>query len=57
MVLLVSSKKKHQAKLTFFSLKQEFKKYLLETMSQLPDDEEEDESVLPGYSQDPYADI
>jgi hypothetical protein len=29
---------------------------LLETLSQLSDNEEEDESVLPGYSQDLYAD-
>jgi hypothetical protein len=29
---------------------------LLETLSQLSDDEDEDEPVLAGYSQDPYAD-
>jgi hypothetical protein len=30
---------------------------LLETLSELPDDEDEDELVLPGYSQDAYADL
>jgi len=30
---------------------------LLETLSQLSDDEDEDEPVLAGYSQDPYADL
>jgi hypothetical protein len=29
---------------------------LLETLSQLSDDEDENESVLARYSQDPYAD-
>jgi len=30
---------------------------LLETLSQLSDDEDEDEPVLAGYSQDPYANL
>jgi len=29
---------------------------MLETLSQLSDDKDENESVLPGYAQDPYAD-
>jgi hypothetical protein len=29
---------------------------MLETLSQLSDDENENESVLLGYAQDPYAD-
>jgi hypothetical protein len=29
---------------------------MLETLSQLSDDEDEDESVLPRYAQDPYVD-
>jgi hypothetical protein len=35
------------------------KKHLLETLSQLSDDEDEneDEPVLAGYAQDPYADL
>jgi hypothetical protein len=32
------------------------KKHLLETLSQLSDDENEDESVLLEYAQDPYVD-
>jgi hypothetical protein len=47
----------NHAKLASSSSKQEFKKHLLETLSQLSDADEEDESVLPGYCQDPYADI
>jgi hypothetical protein len=47
----------NQAKLASSSSKQEFIKHLLETLSQLSDDEEEDESILPRYSQDPYVDI
>lgn len=49
----------NQAKIASSNSKQEFKKHLLETLSQLSDDEDEDkgESVLPGYSQDPYDDI
>jgi hypothetical protein len=43
----------NQAKLVSFSSKQEFRKHLLETLSQLSDDEEEDESMLPGYFHDP----
>jgi hypothetical protein len=46
-----------QAKLASSSSKQELKKYLLETLSQLSDDEDEDEPVLAGYSQDPYANL
>jgi len=46
----------NQAKLASSSSKQEFRKHLLETLSQLSDDEDEDEPVLAGYSQDPYAD-
>jgi hydroxyethylthiazole kinase-like sugar kinase family protein len=46
-----------QAKLASSSSKQEFKKHLLETLSQLSDDDDEEESVLPRYSQYPYADI
>jgi hypothetical protein len=46
----------NQAKLASSSSKQEFRKHLLETLSQLSDDEDKDEPVLAGYSQDPYAD-
>jgi len=46
----------NQAKLASSSSKHVFKKHLLETLSQLSDDEDEDESVLPEYAQDPYAD-
>jgi len=48
----------NQAKLASSSSKHEFKKHLLETLSQLSDDEDEnkDEPVLAGYAQDPYAD-
>jgi hypothetical protein len=46
----------NQAKLASSSSKHEFKKHMLETLSQLSDDEDEDEPVLPRYSQDPYAD-
>jgi DNA primase len=49
----------NQAKLVSSSSKHEFKKHLLETLSQLSDDEDEneDEPVLAGYAQDPYADL
>jgi hypothetical protein len=48
----------NQAKLASSSSKHEFKKHLLETLSQLSDDENEneDEPVLAGYAQDPYED-
>jgi DNA primase len=46
----------NQAKLASSSSKHEFKKHMLETLSQLSDDEDEDESVLPRYAQDPYVD-
>jgi len=48
----------NQAKLASSSSKHEFKKHLLETLSQLSDDENknEDEPVLAGYAQDPYKD-
>lgn len=46
----------NQAKLASSSSKQEFRKCLLETLSQLSDNEDDDEPVLAGYSQNPYAD-
>lgn len=48
----------NHAKLAPSSSKHEFKKHLLETLSQLSDDEDEneDEPILAGYSQDPCAD-
>lgn len=50
----------NQGKIASSGSKQEFRKHLLETLSQLPNDEQEDEPahlVLPGYSQGPYDDI
>jgi len=53
----VSCKEKHQSSQTsLLQFKAWVQKNLLETLSQLSDDEDEDEPVLAGYSQDPYAD-